>query len=128
MSDISCAAPDASLKASIKSCILSTPLTIVAKAATCLKSTSSIISALDKDSLFNVTNAFSKSSVLLTVKPRCCDKSEAGSAIFKKIFLKDVPAIDASIPASVSVPITAVVASNDIFAAAEIGDTLVIDV
>ena len=56
------------------------------------------------------------------------DKSEVESCIFKSIFLKDVPAIDASIPVSANLLITAVVASIEIFAAAEIGATFVIDV
>ena len=128
VSAITAAAPLACSNLIVKFSILCEPLIIVWKAATCLKSTSFIISAFDIPSAFNCVNAFCKSSELLTVKPNFFDKADVGSCIFKKIFLKDVPAIDASIPASVNVPITAVVASNVIFAPAAIGATLVIDV
>ena len=60
--------------------------------------------------------------------PKALVNSDEGSCILSKIFLKDVPAIEASIPASVSLDIIAAVSSIENPADFEIGATLVIDV
>ena len=62
------------------------------------------------------------------VIPNDLDKSEEGSCIFNNIFLKDVPAIEASIPASDNLAIIVVVSSIENPAALAIGATLVIEV
>ena len=101
---------------------------IVDIAATCLTSTtSSIFSTLTPSSLI-LLNSRTISSPEFTVKPIDLAKSEEGSPNLRNILRSDVPAIDASIPASVRTPITAVVSSKSIPNSFATGETFVIDV
>ena len=128
MADISFAAPLALRRLSLNFSVASALVIICSNAAACLKSTTSIISAMLPPSATNFFIAGINSSKECIVFPKDCVKSEFGSCILSKMFLKDVPAIEASIPASVNLDIIAAVSSIENPDAFAIGATLVIEV
>ena len=120
--------PFASNKESLNAKVPSADVIICSKAAACLKSTTSIISAILPPSATNCFIAGTSSSKPLIVFPNLIDNSEVGSCILRSIFLKEVPAIEASIPESDSFAIIAAVSSIEKPADFAIGATLVIPV
>ena len=128
ISAIASAAPSEFLSCSVSIATLSALSNILPKAAAVL------LSVIPKTSERAIPESFisfslgKSSSTEETEPPNLLDSFDVGSANLNNIFLKEVPAIDASIPASVREAKIAVVPSISKPAIFAIGATFVIDV